>query len=135
MFDGTNIIVIGQGNDLVNGASKNDTWVKKYTVSGSELNAFVIPDDNATLVKIDSGGNYYFSSGSSTSALFRKYNSSGVQLSSYAWNSKSPYIYPPSYIMDGINNVYMYGYASNLVNSASGNDWIIRKFDSSGVEQ
>jgi hypothetical protein len=37
--------------------------------------------------------------------------------------------------MDSGNNVYMYGYASNLVNPASGNDWIVRRFSSAGVEQ
>ena len=134
-FDGTNIMVIGQGDDLVNGASKNDTWVKKFTPSGSELYSFVIPDNNATLVKIDSNENYYFSSGSSSSTLFRKYSSSGVLLNSYSWNSKSPYVSPPLFIMDNVNNVYMYGYASNLVTSVSGYDWIIMKFNSAGVEQ
>jgi len=134
-FDGTNIIVIGQGDDLVNGASKNNTWVKKFTTAEAELYAFVIPDNNATLVKIDSSENYYFSSGSSSSTLFRKYSSSGVLLNTYSWNSKSPYISPPLFIMDNANNAYMYGYASNLVSSASGYDWIIRKFNSMGIEQ
>jgi hypothetical protein len=138
-FNGTDIIVIGQGNDLINGASKMNTWVKKFSTDGTPIYDFVIPDSNntstgATLVKIDSNENYYFSSGSSTSALFRKYNSSGVLQNSYLWNSRSPYIIPPSFIMDNANNVYMYGYSSNLVTSVSGSDWIIRKFDSAGNE-
>jgi hypothetical protein len=37
--------------------------------------------------------------------------------------------------MDTSSNVYMYGYASNLVSPESGNDWIVRKFNSAGVEQ
>lgn len=133
-FDGTNIIAIGQGNDIINGASKNDTWVKKFTTGGTELYSFVIPDDSANLVKIDNSENYYFSSGSSTSTLFRKYNTSGTLLFSFSWNSRLPYINHPLFIMDSSNSVYMYGYASNLVTSVSGNDWIIRKFNSSGNE-
>jgi len=135
IFDGTNIIAIGQGNDLISGASKNDTWIKKFTTAGTDIYFFVISDDNAALVKFGSGDNYYFSSGSSSSALFRKYNSAGVLQNSYSWNSRSPYIYQPMYIMDNSNNVYMYGYVSNLVSSVSGNDWIVRKFNSAGVEQ
>jgi hypothetical protein len=134
-FRDGNIIVIGQGNDLVNGSSKDDTWVKKFTPDGTELTSFVIPDNSAVLVKIDDDGNYYFSSGSTSSSLFRKYTASGSLLNSYSWNSKSPYVYPPLYIMDNSNNVYMYGYASNLVSSVSGYDWIIKKFNSAGVEQ
>jgi hypothetical protein len=135
LFRDGNIIVIGQGNDLVNGSSKDDTWVKKFNTSGTELTSFVIPDNSAALVKIDGSENYYFSSDSSSSALFRKYSASGSLLYSYSLNSKSPYIYPPLYIMDSSNNFYMYGYASNLVTSVSGYDWIIRKFNSAGVEQ
>ncbi len=134
-YDGTNIIVIGQGNDLVNGSSKNDTWIKKYTEAGTELYAFTIPDNNATLLKIDSSENYYFSSGSSTSALFKKYNQSGALLNSFSWNTKPPYMNPPLFIMDNANNVYMFGYSSNLITTGSGNDWIIRKFNSDWVEQ
>jgi hypothetical protein len=126
-----NIIVIGQGNDLINGASKNNTWVKKFTASGADSYSFVIPDNNAALVKIDNNENYYFSS----STLFRKYSSSGALLNSYSWNSRSPYVSSPLFILDNVNNVYMYGYASNLVTSVSGNDWVIRKFNSAGVEQ
>jgi hypothetical protein len=138
-LDGTNIIVIGQGDDLINGASKNNTWVKKFSTDGTDIYSFVIPESNtnnsATLLKIDYEGNYYFSSGSSTAALLRKYNSAGVLQNSYSLNTKTPYVFPPMFIMDNSYNVYMYGYYPNIATSVSGNDWFIRKFDNMGIEQ
>jgi hypothetical protein len=133
IFDGTNIIVAGQGNDLINGASTDDGWIKKFSVSGTEIFEFAIPDSNATLLKIDSADNYYFSTDSSSYLRMRKYNSSGIlQLT---LNDKSPYIYNPSFTFDTDNNVYISGYGSNLVTSLSKNDWVIKKFNSAGVEQ
>jgi hypothetical protein len=133
IFDGTNIIVAGQGIDLINGASEDDGWIKKYDVNGSLVSELVIPDSNATLLKIDNIGNHYFSTDSSSYLRMRKYNSSGVL--QVILNDKSPYIYYPSFTFDTNNNIYISGYGSNLVTSLSKNDWIIKKFNSAGVEQ
>lgn len=131
-FDGTNIIVAGQGNDLINGASADDGWVKRFSTSGTELSSFVIPDANATLVKYD--GNYWFTGGSSTYNLaLRKYNASGVL--SVSFNNLSDYVYYPVFTIDSSYNVYVSGYKSNLITPESKNDWIIRKYNSAGIEQ
>ena len=37
IFDGENIIAIGNGNDLINGASANDTWIKTFNKSGTNI--------------------------------------------------------------------------------------------------
>jgi hypothetical protein len=133
LSDGTNIIVAGQGIDLINGASADDGWIKKYHINGSLVSELVIPDSNATLLRIDNNGNYYFSTDSSSYLRMRKYNSSGVL--QFTLNDKSPYIYYPSFTFDTNNNIYISGYDSNLVTSLSRNDWVIKKFNSAGVEQ
>jgi hypothetical protein len=133
IFDGTNIIVAGQGTDLINGASEDDGWIKKYDVNGALISEFVISDSNATLLRIDNFGNHYFSTDSSSYLRIRKYNTSGIL--QFTLNDKSPYIYYPSFIFDTNNNIYISGYGSNLVTSLSKNDWVIKKFNNVGVEQ
>jgi hypothetical protein len=134
IFDGTNIIAVGTGTDLINGASADDGWVKIFTKTGGELSTLIIPEADSVLVKIDSG-NYWFSCGTSIDASIVKYNLSGTLLQKFAYNSKSPYIYNPTAILDSSNNIYIAGYASNLVSPVSRYDWIIRKFNNLGIEQ
>jgi hypothetical protein len=107
--------------------------VKVFNTSGSLLSEFVIPDLNAVLLRIDSGGNYYFSYDSTYSPKLRKYNSSGNLL--LTLNDKSPYISSAIFSFDGSNNIYISGYQSDLITSTSSYDWIIKKYDSAGVEQ
>jgi hypothetical protein len=95
------------------------------------VSEFVIPDSNATLLRIDNLGDHYFSTDSSS--YLRKYNISGIL--QFTLNDKSPYIYYPSFIFDTNNNIYISGYGSNLVTSLSKNDWVIKKFNNVGVEQ
>jgi Ca2+-binding RTX toxin-like protein len=132
LFDGTNIIIAGQGNDLINGASTDDGWVKKLNASGIEILSFMIPDANATLVKYD--GNYWFTGGSSVYNLaLRKYNAFGVL--SVSFNHLSDYVNYPVFTIDSGDNVYVSGEKSDLVTTDSNYDWIFRKFNSVGVEQ
>ena len=133
-FDGTNIIVVGHGKDLISGSSKDDGWIRVYSKDGTELTYFVIEEEEPELLRIDSDGNYWFSSGTSTDAAITKYDASGIQIAKYAYNTASPYIRYPSVVMDDQNNIYIAGSASNLVTAKSGYDWIIMKLDSNGVE-
>jgi hypothetical protein len=125
LFNGTNIIVAGQGNDLINGASDDDGWVKIFTMGGSPVSDFVIPDPNAVLLRIDGSGNYYFSYDSTYSPKFRKYNPSGNLL--LTLNDKSPYVSYAVFSFDGSDNIYISGCQSNLITSESNYDWIIKK--------
>ncbi|MDR3130704.1 MAG: hypothetical protein LBU18_04085 [Treponema sp.] len=52
MVDGDSIIAAGRGNDLINGASADDVWVKRFNASGAELSSFLIPDESAVLEKV-----------------------------------------------------------------------------------
>jgi len=132
LIDGTNVIVVGIGDDLINGASKSNGWVKRLDTSGNELFSFIIPDGNASIVKYD--GNYWITSGTSAYNLaLRKYNASGALIASF--NHLSSYVYYPIFTIDSNNNVYVSGMGQNLVTSVSSYDWIIKKYDSMGVEQ
>jgi hypothetical protein len=133
IFDGTNIIVAGQGNDLINGASADDGWVKKFNTNGTELSDFIIPETYAVLLKVDGTGNYYFSTYSSYNPRLTKYNSLGIF--QFTLDENSPYINYPVFSFDGSNNIYISGYQSNLITPLSEDDWIIKKYNHVGVEQ
>jgi hypothetical protein len=130
LFDATNIIVTGRGNDLINGASADDGWGKVFDTSGTLLSEFIIPDANAVLLRVDNSGDFYFST---DSASLRKYNSSGIL--QFALNSNSPYISSPIFVIDANNNIYISGCQFGLITPASNYDWIIKKFNGLGVEQ
>jgi hypothetical protein len=132
IFDDTNIIVAGQGNDLINGASADDGWVKKFDTYGTELSGFIIPETYAVLLKVDGTGDY-FSTYSSYNARLTKYNSLGIF--QFTLNEKSPYIYYPAFSIDDSNNIYISGYQSNLITPLSEDDWIIKKYNHVGIEQ
>jgi hypothetical protein len=141
--NGTYIFVSGSGNDLLNGASDNDFWIKQYTFDGTDVSAFTkVLDTTINFIRFDTTGNLLFTSGSSTTAKLQKYDIAGTLISSFNYNpyftangSSYNYCYNPILMFDNYENFYVSGYGSNLVTSESSYDWVIRKFDVSGVEQ
>ncbi|MDR1277471.1 MAG: choice-of-anchor D domain-containing protein [Treponema sp.] len=145
------IFVTGYGSNLYSVGSGGDGWIKQYTLDGQELstwNKILDTDSEVNLLKIDTGGNLYFNSGSSTSAIIRKYSITNVLLntiqynryftftSQYGYTSSSRYVSSPVLMFDLSGNLYVAGYSSSsIMTSSSGYDWVIRKFDSAGVEQ
>jgi hypothetical protein len=144
------IFATGYGSNLYSASSGADGWIKQYTLDGQELstwNKILDADGEVNLLKIDNSGNLYFNSGSSTSAVIRKYSITNVLLntiryngyfpytSQYGYTSSNNYVSSPVLMFDSFGNLYVSGCDGSMVTSSSGNDWVIRKFDSMGVEQ
>jgi len=111
-------------NIYVSGASN----IKKYSNSGVEDTA----NWNKTFggyIRVDNSNNVYLFS----SNKIRKFSSAGIE-DTTNWNKTLTGLTINDVKFDSSNNVYIAGYGSNLVNSFSSNDWWVRKFSSSGVE-
>jgi hypothetical protein len=144
------IFATGYGSAIYSVGSGADGWIKQYTLDGQELstwNKILDTDSEVNLLKIDNSGSLYFNSGSSTSAVIRKYSIINVLLNTiqyngyftytfqYGYTSSYNYVSSPVLMFDLSDNLYVSGHCSSMVTSSSGNDWVIRKFDSMGVEQ
>jgi hypothetical protein len=144
------VFVTGYGYNIYSASSGADGWIKQYTLDGQEQstwNKVLDTDGEVNLFRIDAGGNLYFNSGSDTSAVIKKYSLTNVLLSTMQYNrlfsytaytghtTSSRYVYSPVLMFDPSGNLYVSGYCSNLITYSSGYDWVIRKFDSAGVEQ
>ncbi len=146
-----NVYVVGTGYNLVSSSSGNDWWIKKFNRNGTEYlaNWNKMYDgaggtDYIESVAIDSNDNVYvagwgtnLASGSSITDIWvKKFNSNGIEditnwnkiFDNGLWDSSA------ELAIDSNNNVYLAGTAENLVSSSSGYDWMIKKFNSNGVE-
>ena len=123
-FDGSNIIVSGCGNDLINGASAEDGWIKKFTTSGSLLSSFIIQEAKTSLLTIDESRYFYFTAGYPYNMILCKYDSSGNLITIF---NKEKAISYPVFMVYSDGSIYIAGSESNLVTSTSNEDWIIRK--------
>jgi hypothetical protein len=99
-------------------------------------------------VVADAAGNVYvagemqnvYGSYSGLDWVIRKYDSSGTEEVTTSWPKvfSGGMVYgsdkPHSIAIDGSDNIYVAGEVQNVANSTSGQDWMIRKFDSSGNE-
>ena len=124
------IVVLGTGNDLINGATAADSWCKTLNPAGSILSSFNLDIENITLISTYEN-NYYFVGGSSSyyNAVY-KVSPNGSIISRYGLNSNNQSIISnPKYLISNIDgSVYQAGYNSNLVSSKSGYDWQIIKY-------
>lgn len=133
-FDGTYIILQGNGYDSISDSSELDGLFYIYNTTGSVISSFEIPYwDNTTyfssnFIGNDSSRNYYFLCYDSYYYLV-KYNSNGNLL----WAKKTD-INSPVATLDSNGNIYVGGYGSNLCASNSGQDWYIKKYASNGEE-
>lgn len=125
IFDGTNIIMVGTGNDSISGASASDGLFYKYNTEGTLITSFEL-SNAISYIKKDSSDNYFIISGS----VLSKYSTIG----SYIW-SKSLNITSPCLTIDEYDNIYIGGYGYNLISNNSSYDWYMMKFSSSGIEQ
>ncbi len=150
-----NAYVVGYGNNLVNSTSGFDWWIKKFDRNGVENTTawnktITAPTssttDVASFVAVDGNDNIYVvgyaqklsSSTSNTDMWIKKFDSSGVE-DTTNWNknftgTSTGNDQAQSVAFDANNNVYVVGFGQNLVNSTSGYDWWIKKFDNNGVE-
>lgn len=137
-FNNGTLFVYGNGNDLLSGASKSDTWFKKFSLSGEELSSFVIDDTGYTLQDLDADGNYYLANGYD----LYKYDALGNLKKQFNTALTPPHIYcqynyfignsgglQAVFVVNTDGAIYGAGYAENVVTSSSGEDWAIKKFD------
>ncbi len=111
-------------NIYVSGASN----IKKFNSSGVE-DTVNWNKSFGGYIRVDNSNNAYLFS----SNKIRKFNSTGVE-DTTNWNKTLTGFTINDVKFDSSNNVYIAGYGSNLVNSFSSNDWWVKKFSSSGVE-
>ncbi len=136
------IYVVGQGENLVSETSGQDWWIKKFNSSGGEditnwnktyTNS---GSDYPTSLAVDSLDNIYIF-GTRTSGQdwwIKKFNSSGTE-NTTDWNKAYTCSGTPRAVVVDLNdNVYFIGDCLNLVSETSGQDWWIKKFNSSGGE-
>lgn len=126
-FDSGNIIVLGTGTDLIDGASKEDSWVKIFTPEGVLKSSFALDLENAHMVKIKENKFYLYNNSSYSSPLCVVSNT-GKILAKYGAETKS-IVYHPKYLISNYDNsVYVAGYGSDLVSTKSGYDWQLKKY-------
>ena len=146
-----NIYVVGYGNNLVNGSSGRDWWIKKFDSNFNEVTTNWDKkfdsggDDVAYSVAVDSNDNVYvvgygsnlINGSSGPDWWIKKFNSNGTE-DTTNWNKKfhgnNGRDFAYSVAIDSFNNVYVVGSGYNLVSSSSYDDWWIKKFNSNGTE-
>ncbi len=146
------VYVVGQATNLVNGTSQNDWWIKKFNSSGTEnISAWNKTFDGSGSsdipygIDIDSENNVYVIGDSTnlvsgTSGLdwwIKKFNSTGNETFT-GWNrtfdGNSGADSPFGINIDLEDNVYVVGYATNIVSGSSGADWWVKRFNKTGYE-
>jgi len=150
------VYVGGTGNNLVNGSSGPDWWVKKFNRSGVEItdnswnNSFdgSGSSDGAYSVAVDqSDGSVYVVGfgtnlsypGSGADWWVKKFNRSGVEITDNSWNNSfdgsggRDFVWSVA-VDQSDGSVYVVGYAENLSYPGSGYDWWVKKFTREGLE-
>ncbi|TGJ98517.1 choice-of-anchor D domain-containing protein [Leptospira langatensis] len=101
-------------------------------------------DDSVGGTAFDGSGNIYVvgygtnlvSTTSGTDWWIKKFNSAGTEVITN-WNKKIDggiAAAAQAIAIDSSDNIYVVGYATNLVSTTSGTDWWIKKFNSAGTE-
>ncbi|MFC1753964.1 CARDB domain-containing protein, partial [Thermoproteota archaeon] len=152
------VYAVGSGYHLASPTSSNDWWIKKFNGEGTEFSQsegwdknfssdITATGDDAWGVTLDSEDNVYVVGrgvhlAGPTSGYdwwIKKFNSSGTE-DTTNWNknfSSSLSISADvaySVAIDNNNYVYVVGEGNDLVDTSSGSDWWIKKFNSSGYE-
>jgi len=108
----SNVYVSGYGSELVSVSSSYDWWIKKYSFDGTE---------------IDFGGSTVAPCGIGTSPC-----STNTKDLVFDHNNGKDAIL--SMVIDHSGNIIVAGYGDNIVDNYSKADWLIKKFNTSGVE-
>lgn len=130
-FDGSKLIVFGTGNDLLSGSSASDSWIKYFTISGSESASYVISNPISKVVDFNSQY-YWLDCGKDDSSYYHYlhvYDSSfNLMKTCNAGTNGSMIVSEPLFVHNTDGALYGAGYNSNLVTSKSGYDWYIVKY-------
>lgn len=148
------VIVDPTGNVFVSGTGRSPTnsedwWLKKFDLNGNEdltywdkkIDGGVASSDILRSMAMDSFGNLYFggrfnAAGNNPEWSIKKYSSSGIE-DTLHWNKR--FNADSSNLLDDVfalavdikNNVYAAGLCQR---TATGEDWCIKKYSSSGQE-
>lgn len=145
-----NVYVTGYGPNLVSASSGTDWFIKKFDSSGNEdtinwnkrFDIAAGASDQGRGLAIDASNNVYAIAVSISGAYYawcmKKFSSTGSE-DTTNWNKVEYGIYgaprePRGIAINSNGDVFIAGYAYNLVSGTSGYDWWIRKFSSSGAE-
>lgn len=141
-----NVYLAGYGNNLVSDSSGDDWWLKKLNASGNLLWEREydgnLGHDYIRGVAVDSSDNVYLagygraliSDSSYTDWWIKKLDSSGNELWEKQYGSTDTYDQAYAVATDSNDDVYIGGYAYNIVSESSGKDGWLKKLDSSGSE-
>ncbi len=132
--------VTGYSVNNVSANSGNDYITIKYNPNGVQqwatpYNGTGNNSDQATALAVDGNGSVFvtggsFSSNNGTDYATIKYNSSGVQQGIQIYTSAGINTDQATALaIDSVGNVYVTGYAKNVVTSASDNDYVTIKYD------
>lgn len=128
-FDGTNIIVVGSGKDLINGSTGDDTWVKIFSKDGTPINSYELDLASGKIISIDSTNLYFVGVNSFYDRTIIECSKSGDILKTFGVNYYGQSLVKnPLYLISKYDgSIYEAGYGSNLISNKSGYDWQIIK--------
>lgn len=136
---GRDVFVDNSGNIYITGTSYNsneDIITVKYDSNGTQKWAKVFdasPQDNGYALTVDALGNVYVSGTSGFNTVLIKYSSNGTQLWAAGYNPGNGGTANGRFIAkDGNGNVFLGGTCKTNNNQ---NDFLVVKYNSSGVEQ
>lgn len=131
-FDGSKLLVFGTGNDLFNGASKTDSWIKYFTTSGSEIAGYVVDNPISKVVDFDST-HYCLDVGKDDSSYYHYlyvYDTDfNLQKTYNVGTNGNMIVSAPVFVHNTDDSLYGAGCGSNLMTNKSGYDWYMVKFE------
>jgi hypothetical protein len=146
-----NVCVTGYGHNVVSPTSNTDLVIKKFDSNGVEDITHSWPqtfdggsNGAGTSVAAYSTGNVYVvgygnnlvSGSSGLDWVIKKYSSNGIE-DIVKWDKTfdgGSAATAQSLAIGSNGNVYVVGYGTNLVGSGTGEDWVIKSYNSDGVE-
>ena len=143
------VYVVGYGDNVVTAASRGDWWIKKFDFGGNEitsnwdkrLSSADYSWERAQAVLVDGAGDVYVSgywnensSGNNERWMIKKYSAAGIE-DAVNWNKLfSSTTSGTALAADAAGNVYAVGWTLYYFSGTSYDDWYLRKFSPTGIE-
>lgn len=135
------IYIAGWSKHLADDTSGYDGIIKKFTANGTEdatwnkVIDFAGNDEKIYAIDVDKNDNLFVAGYTGSSWFIKKFASDGTE--DVTWNKTivltgTTAVYDIA--IDSNSNLYVAGYGDNLVDTDTGEDWLIKKFDATGTE-